>query len=298
MENQNRSKVVIILLTVIIILLVLCILFATGTISFNKKVDNNPDKNTSISIKVDDSKDYVYDAEYKYNNKYTEYVDGDIRENTIEKFGISIPYGSGKLSDLKVPYINLDSSDAKSVNKKLESLYLEYAKAFDENIDDKEDGIICHQILNYKFYKYNDILSVIVFDGSKCTTPFAFNYATYNFDLNNGKLLSYDDVLTRLNLNKATVTDSLKKNAKAKMDSLNNNEEDLSKACNLGDSDGKKETSNCYDMTYQLLQKSIDDNNILYFVDNSGELNVMMILYMDFIENGDQDRYLIKATTK
>ena len=42
MENQKNNKGVIILLFVIIlILLVLCILFATGTISFNSRIDDN-----------------------------------------------------------------------------------------------------------------------------------------------------------------------------------------------------------------------------------------------------------------
>ena len=55
-------------------------------------------------------------------------------------------------------------------------------------------------------------------------------------------------------------------------------------------------TTNCYDITNLLLQKSIDSNEILYFVDDSGDLNVMMILYLAFAQNGDRNHYLIKVT--
>ena len=86
------------------------------------------------------------------------------------------------------------------------------------------------------------------------------------------------------------------------MDSLNsswNTKNDLSNECQyIKDENGNPlyGTTNCYDITNLLLQKSIDSNEILYFVDDSGDLNVMMILYLAFAQNGDRNHYLIKVT--
>ena len=50
MENQNNNKVVIALLIVIIIILTtLCVLFATGTISFNSNKVNNNEINQDVN---------------------------------------------------------------------------------------------------------------------------------------------------------------------------------------------------------------------------------------------------------
>ena len=69
MENQKNNKKVIVLLIVIIVLLtVLCVLFAIGTIAFNlNNVDNNNTNQNAVKndiLKLDSSKDWVYDATY------------------------------------------------------------------------------------------------------------------------------------------------------------------------------------------------------------------------------------------
>ena len=71
MKERKGKNIVIILMGVSIgILLLLCILFVTGTIRFDKEVNNDGKVPISNSIKINDSKDYVYDADYKYNNRY------------------------------------------------------------------------------------------------------------------------------------------------------------------------------------------------------------------------------------
>ena len=50
MENQNNNKgVIILLIVIIVILLTLCVLFATGTISFNSNKVNNNDTNENVA---------------------------------------------------------------------------------------------------------------------------------------------------------------------------------------------------------------------------------------------------------
>ena len=310
MEKKNNSGMLVgILIGIVLTLLVVGCLFVTGIIGLktnattNNSQSGNSDKK---SIKIDNSKDFVYDADYKYDNKYTKYDDSyNEPGDTIDYFGISIPRGKNDISTLKVPYININSTEVAATNNKLKEIYLKYAMEFDkyaEESNKKDGGPVCHQILNYKKYQYNDIVSVLVFYDTQCTSPFVFNYLVYNFDLNTGKLLSYDDILSKLSLDKNTVLDNLKNNAKAKMDSLYNSwgeKKDLTTECHYNkDENGNLlyGTSNCYDITYTLLQKSIDSNSLLYFVDDDGGLNTMMILYLAFAQNGDRNYYLVRAS--
>lgn len=76
--NPNKkSKIGLIVLLVIIILglggyVVYDKVLSTG----NQNKGNNSKDDKSNSIKIEDSKEYVYDAEYKYDNKYAEYERG------------------------------------------------------------------------------------------------------------------------------------------------------------------------------------------------------------------------------
>ena len=75
MEKKNNSGMLVgILIGLVIALLIGVCLFATGTIGFKTTTtDNGQGSENNKSIKIDESKDYVYDAEYKYDNKYTEF---------------------------------------------------------------------------------------------------------------------------------------------------------------------------------------------------------------------------------
>ena len=309
MEKGKNNKGIIILLTVIIVILaVLCILFATDTITLNSNITNNKEKtsdNSNKKIKIDESKEYVYDAEYKYDNKYTEYdrLNGNGEKRTIDYYGIPVEKSEKDyLKDLVVPYININSNDATKVNTELENLYLKYAKEFDSCIDEAKTttGPGCSQILTYRTYSYNNILSVVVIDSIQATSTYIFNYHIYNFDLNTGNIISYNDMLSKLGYNKDTILDKMKASIKNQMDITykNNPEGDLSKACHYNkDNNGNPlyGTTNCYDITYKLLQESIDNSSILYFVDNDGILNILPILYVDFVQNGSNNHYLVKV---
>ena len=211
MKNNLKNIIIGILITITILLIIL--------ISFmllNNKTNNLESKNNSTSIKIDNNKDYVYDADYKYNNKYYKYgenkdgnkivVDDKVTnkeikstaESQIADFDVyeNVQY----LKDLKVPFININSDDAKKVNKSLEKLYITTAKSFDLNATYDENGPLSRFVLNYKFYINNDILSVAIVDGGQATYIWLFNYYTYNFDLKTGKLLTYKDIYTKVGI--------------------------------------------------------------------------------------------------
>ena len=303
--------------TGLIVLLVIIILGLGGYVVYDKVLStgnqnkgNNSKNDKSNSIKIEDSKEYVYDAEYKYDNKYAEYergfTDGSEEKRTIDLYGIPVEftYNTQHLEDLKVPYININSYDAGNANGELKELYMKVAKNFDSCAFEAESDSApsCSQILTYRTYQYNNILSVVVIDSIQATSKWVLNYNIYNFDLKTGDKIDYNEMLSKLGLNEETVLESLKQKTKSQMDEIQSKWAitiNLSEACNSQkDENGNSKygTENCYEITYQLLQKSIDENKILFFVDNDGNLNVMAILYFDFVQNGDVDYYLLKVS--
>ncbi len=86
-----------------------------------------------------------------------------------------------------LPVVNLNSSDAKTLNQEFEEMY-----------QDKD-----HILLNYSFQVTNDLLSVAYCKTSFLddTTPI-FEIKTAVFSLKSGKLLSTDEILKRFNITK------------------------------------------------------------------------------------------------
>lgn len=63
---------------------------------------------------------------------------------------------------------------------------------------------------------------------------------------------------------------------------------DLSSACSGNN-------KNCYEKSNELLENSINDNSILFFVNNSGKLNILAVAYYDGVQDGDINHYLIEV---
>lgn len=293
MEKKNNGLVV---LVIILVILVLCL---GGYIVYDKLLDkdnNVIDKNNETSIKINDELDYVYDASYFYDSKYKEYSrnfggESSIKDEviTISSYGIPVEYTtvSQKLNDLKVPYLNIKSDYANSTNKELEDLYVEYAKDFDTCAENTNSSG-CSQVLTYRTYKYNNLLSVVVIYGKQTTGSMILSYKVYNFDLTTGNEVKYNEMVTKLGYDSNTLLEKEKKLLNDKMDELWKGNEDLAKACNRDDN------NNCYNFANDILETSIDDGSILYFTNNDGKLNIFAIPYYEGVQNGDLDLYLIE----
>ncbi len=295
MEKKKNNFILILILIIIAIIVSLIFVVMNNK---NKEEESINSSNNEI-LKVDTSKEYVYDATYSYDNKYTEYErtisSGEI--GIINYYGLDVEYSNGKqsITNLKVPYFNINSDDATKANNELSSLYNDYAKQFDtcaeESKDDKLPG--CTLLLTYKSYQYDNIASVVVIDSSQATSTWVLNYHIYNFDLITGKNLSYDEVLNKIGYSKDSISTNLSSLIKDKMDSIMK-DTDLTSACSA--SLDKYNTKNCYDITTKLLEDSISDNSVLYFVNNDGVLNILPILYFDYAQNGTVNRYLVTVS--
>ena len=56
------------------------------------------------------------------------------------------------------------------------------------------------------------------------------------------------------------------------------------------------EDKNCYNIANKMLETSINDGSILYFVNDNGNLNILVVPYADFVQDGNINRYLIEVT--
>ena len=274
MENEkSKNGIIGVLIGIIVCLVVVIVLFATGVIKLGGSDLNSSKKNeesstkTEKSIKLDDSKDYVYDADYKYDGqKSSEY------KCSIHVFPINDELGlkninptDGKclLSSLKVPYVNLNTDDASKVNEEIKNLYIENAKKIDEVAENNMTTVSI--ILNYKSFVNNDILSIVVGNAYLSTgnSLEGFDYKTYSFDLKTGKLLSYDDVLSKLGYTRDSVIEKIKTVLSG---------EAYAQIKGAAEQMGKDYFNSQIDM----INDDINQGKLRFFVNESGKLNIFI----------------------
>lgn len=290
MEKKNTGFIVLVV--------ILCLLVGGlgGYIICDKVInkDNDIDNNVVKDIRINTEKDYVYDADYSYDNKYTEFVrkNGNDKVINIDRYGLSVSGRIGKqyLSDLKVPYLNINSDYAKASNEEIKKIYIEYAKRFDVCAEiDQDKAVSCSQILTYKTFKYNNILSVVIISSIQATSKWVLDYNIYNIDLTSGKEIKYSDMVSTLGYDNDTLLDKEKELLKNKMNELWGTDFDLNTLCFAED-------KNCYNIANKMLETSINDGSILYFVNDNGNLNILVVPYADFVQDGNINRYLIEVT--
>lgn len=309
MEKHNKK------LKCLVVILLITVVILGGYIVYDKLLSSNDSINSSnnninsgnnndnikTNVKIYEDRGYVYTADYssEYPSKYTEYhtcaLDNESSTyvtviNREGIFPIAFARCIQKLKDLNGPYINIQSSYAEQVNNELKTRYKENAKKFDECAESKGfNG--CRQAIYYTTHRYknykNDIYTVIVVYGIQITSPATFDYKTYNFDLKTGNEITYDEMITRLGYDKSTLLDKEKDAIKKKMDEINTFNDDLTKTCGTMDS-----PKNCYDIAYKMLEDSIKDGSILYFVDEDGKLNIIAVPYTKLAQNSEVTKYV------
>ena len=138
----------------------------------NTSTQNNTTEQIKVGKKIDESKPWVYDAEYLKNK---------------EEKKISIDYSNetfSTLSNLKIPYINVDSEEAKKANQEIENIAIEQYNKFG-----KQDGEITYYITSIDYlYSYNgDNLSVLMFYNTNIsgTGSKIDSIKSYNLKLDN-----------------------------------------------------------------------------------------------------------------
>ena len=245
--KKNNNVVISLLIIIIVILIGLCILFATGIISLNF---NNNNISENFISKIDINKVWVYDANYKLSTNKESYYGYTDHTKLISS------------SDLIVPYLNIDSEEAMQTNKEIYKLYESLINTFNENLKDE----IGFTIVSYKTYTNKNILSVVITTETAGTDVSIYDYYTYNFNLETGKLLSYNEVYKIVGLNENNITD---KATQALTNELRKNYS--------GDD------FNLYNInSINNYKNSVSNNTIKYFINEENKLNIIVTLEMPF----------------
>lgn len=261
--GSNYGILVVLLFSIVCFLIDYIVIDKT----LSKKIVDKPDvidveeeSKREKNIKIDYNRDYVYDAGYHNDNKYKEYdyCDG-ITTYTHDGFDVLIcDKGSMRLSNLVVPYINIKSNDAYRVNRELKDLYDEYAGMFDAFYEDLESGNGGSLVLGYYSFLSDNVLSVVIIYGYQITDVLYPDYKIYNFDLDNGDLLEYNELIELLDIDVESIYSSVFNN-------ISNND--------LG-------FDIFYDETIDNFKSSIDNGNILCYVNDNGFLEYIVKLYV------------------
>lgn len=270
MEKQ-KNKVLIVL----VIVLLFVILGLGGYIVYDKvlnknQIENNNSNtqnyngnsgnknNSNLALKIDSTKDWVYNANY------------NLPTNEDSYYGFSDHSKLIKASDLIVPYININSSDAKTANQEIYKLYELLINKFNENLKEK----IWFTTVEYSSNINNDIISIMIKTTSAGTYTPLYEYYTYNFDVTNGNILSYQDAYKLVNINDSTIENVVEQKIKNELKDYP--QSSYEEALN-GSIDNYK--------------KSVNDKSIKYYFDSTGKLNVIVTLYP--IASGDSKKIIV-----
>lgn len=169
MIQWNKYLVTIIISTILIIGIGLLL----WNIPNNKQSEETTDK--PIQIKLDESKDLIYDADYGFENKLLK-----------DSYSTDTFYSK---EELIVPYINIDSEYAKKVNNEIREIYEQEYNDFARVV-----GNTIIVSLKYEYFYNDDILSVVIHRKKGLMNAGASNrYTIYNFNLHTLDKASLED---------------------------------------------------------------------------------------------------------
>ena len=148
-------------------------------------------------------------------------------------------------------------------------MYEDLINKFNENL--KEE--IFFALVEYKTYTNNNIISVVITTESAGTAPAIYNYYTYSFNLETGKLLSYNDVYKVVGFNEDNITDKATQAVTNALREKYSNGDDF-------DTYNNKSINN--------YKTSVSNDTIKFFIDGNKKLNMIVTLEIP-VGNGQID---------
>jgi len=172
-----------------------------------------------------------------------------------------------KNSNSSIPYVNINTSFAKDLNKQIENL-----------ADSYRDSNTPNNSMSYRFNINANIVSlVVIFKSINEEDELEFDFVTYVFDLDNkAKALDDEEILSKYNLTEDDISKELKKQMKKKYD-YEIEEEILPDTCDFEE---------CF-LSLRNIENYLD--NVNYFIEND-EL-VVYRSYKVYSEYNEEDIY-------
>ena len=172
-----KTKISKILITIIIsTVLIISVVLIVVTNSNSKNNTESRIEQEHIQRKVNETKEWVYDADYGFDNKVlkNQYNDREVFYSNEE---------------LIAPYININSKYADIVNNEIKEMYIDEYNKF-ANIGYGR----YYSNIKYSFFYNDDVLSVTIINKTGLLDAGAkLKYTIYNFNLNTLDKASLED---------------------------------------------------------------------------------------------------------
>ena len=188
-SGAKKQKKVAIILVAVVLILVVAIGIGAGLLlsgAFEKdktqnEVTNNPSKSVAkTSKKIDESKPWVYTADYCISN------------SNKKAIGFNAGAEFNSKDYLKVPFINMDSDYAKKANEEIKTMYDNLYKNYGEKA---QGGVTKAGELKYEFGATDKIISVAIIRREGVTNAgWSKDYIIYNINLETSKQASFEEV--------------------------------------------------------------------------------------------------------
>ena len=187
---------------------------------------------------------YIFNAEYDY---------------TVPQESYTTEAGETYFArDIVVPYVDIDSADAAKANAELQGIFYEAIRYYNEGASNGQTYV---DRCNYNSYLTEDTLSFYVtflVVGGEAGRPV---YYTYNFDLNNGRLMAYEEVYARAGFDEDTIAGEVE----WAIESYMINVLQFNKKMYIDDN-------------IKSYKASVEDGSVRYFLDGDNHLNLMVSL--------------------
>lgn len=212
---------------------------------------DNGDSNTEKSLKLDDTKAWVYKAEYS----------NDISEKSYMTEYSQIFY----FDDISVPFININSRDAEDANAEFKRIYNDAISVFKQGL---EDRIIFVDECGYRAQIFGDsVASVVVTYGIGGTDIVYPDYYAYNFNLETGKLMTLEEICDYAETDPRNIADD--------MPDIIANELYLSFSNNYE----RDQLESYVDESIAAFEKAFSEGTVRCFLDEDADVNVIITLY-------------------
>lgn len=265
----NR-KCVYIILAGIIVMVIACIIDYSLTIP--KAEDIAVPNNVSNKETVDEEDDNDYSSEEEVNEDDKLVTDSNIwlYAADYQTSGLPLYYTTyGKythyLQDIVLPYININSEDARRANEEIEELYNLLISRYREGIDDELTFI---DICDYEYTHYDNVGSVLITYGIGFTSIVHPVYVAYNFDLDTGELLSFEEIYEKVGITSEEINVKVKQAIENYLISKFATWENF-------------EYDNQYvEVSYSNYLEAVENNELVYYLTASDEMQIVVDLFI------------------
>ena len=223
----------------------------TGTQDDPITIAGGNSETTEGLAKINEDNEWIYDAEYTKKD-----LEG-------KSYKSSVTTETYSLEDIKVPFINIDSEDANEANEELKKLFDQAVKLFEEELDGDQASYV---LVSYEKVVNDEYLSVLVKTevGGEEEIPNSVYY-TYNFDMNTGNKLTYDEVYDIVGISEdeieekaeEAITEEFKYRFKGLAEGYESDLEEYS------------------EKTVEDYKETVSDETIKYFIDEYEKLNII-----------------------